>query len=48
MRGYKELDKSGRKMIGHTSRTYVEERDVETAANTIISLVHQAIYLLDQ
>lgn len=29
-------------------RTYIEEKDVETAANTIISLVHQTNYLLDQ
>lgn len=31
-----------------TYKTYVEEKDPETAANTIICLIHQANYLLDQ
>lgn len=31
-----------------TYRTYIEQGDPETAANTIICLIHQANYLLDQ
>lgn len=31
-----------------TYRTYVEEKSAETAANTIICLIHQTNYLLDQ
>ena len=31
-----------------TYRTYVEERSAEVAANTLICLIHQASYLLDQ
>lgn len=31
-----------------TYRTYIEEGDPEVAANTIICLIHQANYLLDQ
>lgn len=31
-----------------TYKTYVEEEDPETTANTIICLIHQANYLLDQ
>jgi four helix bundle suffix protein len=31
-----------------TYRTYVEESEPETAANTIICLIHQTNYLLDQ
>jgi len=31
-----------------TYRTYIEERSAEVAANTIICLIHQTNYLLDQ
>lgn len=31
-----------------TYRTYVENQDAETAANTIICVIHQTNYLLDQ
>ena len=31
-----------------TYRTYVEEKSAETAANTIICLIHQSNFLLDQ
>ncbi len=31
-----------------TYATYIEQRDPQTAANTIICLIHQANYLLDQ
>lgn len=31
-----------------TYKTYVEEKNSETAANTLICLIHQANYLLDQ
>jgi len=31
-----------------TYRTYIEEKDEEAAANTIICLIHQTNYLLDQ
>lgn len=31
-----------------TYRTYIEEQDSETAANTLVCLIHQTNYLLDQ
>ena len=31
-----------------TYRTYIEEQDPETAANTLLCLIHQTNYLLDQ
>lgn len=31
-----------------TYRTYVEKESAETAANTLICLIHQTNYLLDQ
>jgi restriction system protein len=31
-----------------TYRAYIEEQDPETAANTLVCLVHQTNYLLDQ
>jgi restriction system protein len=31
-----------------TYRAYVEERDPETAANTLLCVIHQTSYLLDQ